>query len=161
MHKHVVGVANMHVSSDEGEEIITYALGSCLGIALYDPVARVGGLVHVMLPTSEVDPKKADTNPCMFVDTGVPALFKACYKAGAEKQRMQVKVAGGASVNRKEEEDMFQIGKRNMVLLRKLLWKNGVMLSSSDVGGTESRTMAIQIGSGLVTVKSNGVIKEL
>lgn len=140
--------------------MITYALGSCLGIAIYDPEACVGGLLHVMLPLSTIDPEKATRNPFMFVDTGVPKLFIECYKAGAKKERLQVKVAGGAS-SKTEGEDLFQIGRRNFIILRKLLWRNGVLLSSYDVGGTLSRTMSLEIGTGRVTVKADGITRVL
>ena len=152
--RHIVGVADMKVSSSKGDVIITHALGSCLGIAIHDPVARVGGLLHVMLPLSTVNPSRAKENPFMFVDTGVPRLFIDCYKKGAKKERLIVTVAGGASS--KGEDDYFQIGKRNFTMLRKLLWKNGVLLKSHDVGGTNSRTMSLEVGSGEVAVRLNG-----
>jgi chemotaxis protein CheD len=153
--KHIVGVADMKLSSQPGDQLITYALGSCLGIAIHDPLAGVGGLLHVMLPLSTIDPEKARHNPYMFVDTGVPKLFLACYQAGAQKQRLVVKVAGGASVHGDgEESDHFQIGKRNFVMLRKLLWRNGILLNAHDVGGSHSRTMMLEVGSGAVTLKT-------
>jgi len=158
--KHIVGVADMKISDRRGDILITYALGSCLGIAIYDPEACVGGLLHVMLPLSTIDPEKATRNPFMFVDTGVPKLFIECYKAGAKKERLQVKVAGGAS-SKTEGEDLFQIGRRNFIILRKLLWRNGVLLSSYDVGGTLSRTMSLEIGTGRVTVKADGITRVL
>lgn len=154
--RHVVGVADMKISAQSEDELITYALGSCLGIAIYDPVVKVGGLLHVMLPLSTIDTAKAADNPAMFVDTGVPKLFIECYKAGAQKQRLIVKVAGGASVHSSETEDHFQIGKRNFVMLRKLLWKNGVLLQAHDVGGGHSRTMTLDITKGEVTIKTQG-----
>ncbi len=150
----------MKISDRRGDILITYALGSCLGIAIYDPEACVGGLLHVMLPLSTIDPEKATRNPFMFVDTGVPKLFIECYKAGAKKERLQVKVAGGAS-SKTEGEDLFQIGRRNFIILRKLLWRNGVLLSSYDVGGTLSRTMSLEIGTGRVTVKADGITRVL
>jgi chemotaxis protein CheD len=157
--KHIVGVADMKVSAQPEDQLITYALGSCLGVAIYDPVAVVGGLLHVMLPLSTVDPAKAAENPCMFVDTGVPKLFLDSYKAGAQKQRLIVKVAGGALVHGNETEDHFQIGKRNFIMFRKLLWKNGVLLKAQDVGGTHSRTMMLDIGSGKVMLRTpNGTV---
>lgn len=161
MAKHVVGIADMKISKQPGDELVTYALGSCLGIAIYDPVACVGGLLHVMLPLSTIDPTKAAANPCMFVDTGVPKLFLDAYKAGAAKQRLQVRVAGGAYTGDNEEQDHFQIGKRNVIMLRKLLWKNGVILHAQDVGGTQSRTMSLVIGTGEVTLRSSGVTSQL
>lgn len=158
--KHVIGIADMKVSSASDDTLITYALGSCLGIAIYDPVARVGGLIHIMLPLSSVNLEKAQSNPCMFVDTGVPLLFKSCYKAGAQKERLIVKVAGGASLQN-HEDDQFQIGKRNFTMLRKLLWKNNVLLNAFDVGESYSRTMSLNIGNGDVILKINNQEKVL
>jgi chemotaxis protein CheD len=155
--KHIVGVADMCVSSTPGDVIVTYALGSCLGLTVHDPVAAVGGMLHVMLPLSTIDANRARDNPCMFVDTGVPRLFLECYKAGAEKRRLQVKVAGGAWVHQGDESgDFFQIGKRNVLVLRKLLWRNGVLLEAEDVEGTCSRMMSLEIGSGQVLIRSEG-----
>ena len=151
----------MKVSTQRGDLMITHALGSCLGITVHDPVACVGGLLHVMLPLSTIDLVKADRNPFMFVDTGFPRLLIECFKDGAQKQRLEVRVAGGANSNLREEDDIFQIGKRNLIILRKLLWKNGILLKSYDVGGTHSRTMSLEISSGRVTVKSNGQVRNL
>lgn len=153
----VVGVADVKVSGNPDERLVTYALGSCLGVAIYDPVARVGGLLHVMLPTGTLDPDKMAQNPSMFVDSGVPALFKECYKLGAKKERMVIKVAGGSHTGASDEDDKYQIGKRNLLALRKLLWKNGVMLHAQETGGIQvSRTMWLDIGTGEVTLKVNG-----
>lgn len=159
--KHIVGVADMKISAKKGDLIVTHALGSCLGITIHDPVACVGGMLHVMLPLSTIDSAKAAENPCMFVDTGVPKLFIECYKAGARKERLEVKVAGGACVNGNTANDYFQIGKRNFTMLRKLLWKNGVLLKASDVGGSFPRTMSLEIGNGEVILKMNGNQKRL
>jgi len=146
----------MKISSSPEDEIITYALGSCLGIALYDPGARVGAIVHVMLPLASIDPVKASTNPCMFVDTGVKNAFLECYKAGAQRSRLLVFAAGGACSVGLEQDDYFQIGKRNITVLRNLLWKNGIILNNYDFGGTLSRTMSLELGTGRVVVRSNG-----
>ncbi|MEP7383360.1 MAG: chemotaxis protein CheD [Gemmatimonadota bacterium] len=153
----VIGVAEMVVSDVAAERLVTYALGSCLGVCVHDPVAGVSGLLHVMLPSSDIDPQKAQRNPCMFVDTGVPELFRAAYRAGAQKERLIVKVVGGASTGDFQEPDTFQVGKRNVLTLKKLLWKNGVILRAEDVGGQRlSRTVFLQVGSGEVLVKTNG-----
>ena len=151
----------MKVSDQRGDIIITHALGSCLGIAAYDPVACVGGLLHVMLPLSAIDPVKAERNPLMFVDTGFPKLLMQCLKIGAQKQRLEVTVAGGANSNDREENDLFKIGKRNFLILRKFLWNNGLLLKSYDVGGNSSRTMFLEIGTGKVVIKSGGQVKQL
>lgn len=153
----VVGIAEMAVSADPSERLVTYALGSCLGVAVHDPVAGVSGLLHVMLPSSDIDPEKAKRNPYMFVDTGVPELFRACFRAGAQKERLIVKVVGGSFTGEGEQPDNFQVGKRNVLTLKKLLWKNGVILRAEDVGGQRlSRTVFLRVTSGEVVVKTNG-----
>ena len=148
----IVGVSDMHVSDNPGETIITFALGSCLGISVFDPVAGVGGLLHVMLPLSKADPEKARTKPAMYVDTGLAELLSVCYDMGAAKNNIIISVAGGASMKKRESDDYFKIGKRNFTTLRKLLWKNGFMIEKQDVGGNNSRTMALRLSDGLVTV---------
>src|SRR5919199_3274620 len=131
----IVGIADMKISSNTEDWLITYALGSCLGITVHDPVAGVGGMLHVMLPNSSIDPTKSEANPFMFVDTGVPKLFRECLEAGAKTEGLVVKVAGGAFSGEDERADQFQIGKRNMIMLKKLLWKNGFLLQAEEVGG--------------------------
>ncbi len=156
----VVSIADFRVSANPEDVIITYALGSCLGITVYDPVARVGGMLHVQLPQSSISPEKRQNAPATFVDTGVPMLFKAAYAAGAQKSRLIVKVAGGASTSAGESDDRFQIGKRNILALRQLLWKNGVMIEAEDVGGVNNaRTVSLELQTGLVSLRSQGVTR--
>ncbi len=152
--KLVVGVGDLVVSGNDRAQIVTYALGSCLGVMAFDPVARVGGLLHVMLPDSGIDATKAANQPDMFVDTGVPRLFREAYKLGAVKERMVVTVAGGAAVQ--GGSDMFEIGKRNLIALRKILWKNSVMVKAQDVGGCCSRTVTLDLATGDVTLRIDG-----
>jgi len=151
----------MRISSCPEDEIITYALGSCLGITIHDPVAHVGAMVHVMLPSSSIDPVKAAINPCMFVDTGVKNLFLESYKAGALRNRLVIVAAGGACANGLEQDDYFQIGKRNVTILRSLLWKNGIILTNSDFGGNLARTMSLDVATGRVLVRINGTTEVL
>ncbi len=92
--KQIVGVADMKVSNDPEESIVTYSLGSCIGLVVYDSVARVGGILHYMLPESSIDKGKAEQRPYMFADSGIPRLFKSAYKMGAAKQRMKIYAAG-------------------------------------------------------------------
>lgn len=158
----VVGVADLKISNVPGERLITYALGSCLGIVVYDPIVRVAGMLHVMLPTGTIDPVKMADKPAMFVDSGVPQLFKCCYALGAKKERMVVKVAGGAHAGATEEDDRFQIGKRNLLALRKLLWKNGVLIHAHDTGGVQTaRTMWVDVATGAVTLRINSAERAL
>jgi len=150
----------MKLSSREDDVIVTHALGSCLGLAVYDPEARVGGLLHVMMPHSQLNPEKAKTNPYMFIDTGVPAFFRKLYAAGAQKNRLKVKVAGGANINT-GENDRFQTGRRNHTMLKKIFWKNGILVQSEDVGGTRPRTMYLEIATGRVWLSTAGLEKDL
>jgi chemotaxis protein CheD len=156
--KLVVGVGDLMVTADASAQLVTYALGSCLGIVVHDPVARVGGMLHVMLPESSLDAGKAESQPAMFVDTGVPRLFHDAYRLGAAKERLVVKVAGGAAA---QQSDTFEIGKRNMIALRKILWQNGVLIARHDVGGTSSRTMTLDIRTGDVTLRIDGALQPL
>lgn len=152
----VVGIADLKVSATPGETLVTYALGSCLGVCIHDPQAGVAGMLHAMLPSGKTNPDKAQANPARFIDTGVPALFKAAYALGAVKERIVVKVAGGASMSAHGREDGFQIGKRNFIELKKILWRNGVLLTDRDVGGNISRTVSLDVSTGEVLVKAGG-----
>ncbi len=152
--KIVVGMADMQVTNDPESTLITYALGSCLGITLYDPVARVGGLLHFMLPNSDVNPEKAQKNPWMFANTGVPLFFKEAYRFGGDKKRIQIKVAGGSQLL--DDSGYFNIGKRNYMALRKIFWVNGILISAEDIGGSVNRTVRLEISSGKVWVKTSG-----
>lgn len=150
--KLIVGVGDMKVSSSVDTIFVTYALGSCLGVTIYDPVAKVGGLLHAMLPLSKADPEKAKRKPEMYVDTGFANLLNTCYDLGARKKDLVISVAGGAAMKQGKGEDYFKIGKRNFTVLRKLLWKNGFMIEDQDVGGNKPRTMALRMLDGIVTV---------
>jgi chemotaxis protein CheD len=114
-----------------------------------------------MLPSSSIDPVKASINPCMFVDTGVKNLFLESYKAGAQRNRLIVVAAGGACANGLEQDDYFQIGKRNVTVLRSLLWKNGILLKNCDFGGNLARTMSLDVGTGQVMIRMNGITEVL
>lgn len=155
-----VGLADRALSRDVNSLIITFALGSCLGVSLWDPVANVGGLLHLMLPESSTNPEKAEAQPFMFTDTGVPRFFKEAYAMGAEKARLVVCVAGGAALG-VPGESCFQIGQRNIASLRKLFWKNGVLIHAQDTGGRTPRTMSIHVGTGEVSLKTDAGTKIL
>jgi chemotaxis protein CheD len=150
----VVGIAEMAVTNNQAVTLATFSLGSCLGISIYDPVAHVGGLLHIMLPDSNIDATKAHQQPAMFVDTGVPALFRAAYQLHAEKYRMIICVAGGAQVM--DTTGFFNIGKRNYESLRNLLQDNGLKIHREQVGGLSSRSVYLQVATGDVRLKVSG-----
>ena len=152
--KKVVGVADMAISNAPDENLITYSLGSCIAVVIYDPVVKVGGMLHYMLPESSLDPDKARQNPWMFADTGISTLFKQSYQLGARKENIVVKVVGGAQIL--DQNGVFNIGKRNYLAMRKIFWKNNVMVASEQVGGTVNRTVRLEMDSGRVLMKAAG-----
>lgn len=150
----VVGVADCQVTNNTAASIVTYALGSCVAVAIHDPVSRVGGMLHLMLPESSLDAAKAERNPYMFADTGIPLLFRQAYAAGADKKRLVVRIAGGAQVM--DDAGVFNIGKRNCLTVKKVLWKAGFMISAEALGGNESRTVRLDVNSGRFLMRTAG-----
>jgi chemotaxis protein CheD len=156
---HTVGIAEMKVSADPGDVLVTYALGSCVGVSLYDPVGRVGGLIHCMLPLSRIDPAKAEKNPLMYVDTGMSVLLQAMFDQGAQRKSLVAKVAGASRIM--DAGGVFNIGERNYTVVRKVLWKNEILIAGEDVGGSVPRTMYLYLDSGRTLLKMAGEEKEL
>jgi chemotaxis protein CheD len=155
-----VGISDMALTKNVGDTIITYSLGSCLGVTVYDPGAGVGGMVHCQLPTCSTDDKtKATTNPSMFVDTGVTLLFQKFFEMGGTKSRMVVKAAGCAAIL--DSNGFFRIGERNVTLFKKLLWKNGILLKGSETGGDVSRTLVLDMATGRTLIRSKGEEREI
>ena len=148
----VIGVADCHVTSDTSNVLVTYALGSCIAVAIYDPIARVGGLLHFMLPEAPAGAAQAGKSPYMFADSGIPMMFREAYVQGAQKRRLRVCVAGGAQIM--DEQGVFNIGKRNCLALRKIFWKAGVFVDAEETGGRSARTMRFEIASGRVSLRS-------
>lgn len=150
----VIGIADCKVSGDTDEVLLTYALGSCVAIAAHDAAAGVGGLLHFMLPESKLEPAKAEHNPSMFADTGIPHLLARMAELGAERRRLAIRIAGGAQMLSGRE--MFQIGRRNSLAARKLLWREGLMIAGEAVGGEVSRTVRLEVATGRVFVRETG-----
>ncbi|MFK7986608.1 MAG: chemotaxis protein CheD [Sandaracinaceae bacterium] len=112
-------------------------------------------MLHVMLPTSRIDPERAKASPMMYVDTGLPRLFRKAYMLGAKKQNIEVTVAGGAS-SLPGMSGRLRIGARNFSAVRRCLFQNGVLIRAHDVGGTAPRTMVMRVDTGAVLIRSNG-----
>ena len=148
----VIGVADCCVTCQSSDVLVTYALGSCIAVSIYDPVARVGGLLHFMLPEAPADAAQTGKNPYMFADSGIPMMFYEAYDKGAQKGRVRVRVAGGAQIM--DEQGVFNIGKRNCLAMRKIFWKAGVMVQAEETGGKLPRTMRLEIASGRVFLRS-------
>lgn len=154
-----VGISEMQVSNNPADVLITYSLGSCIGVAFYDEAVKVGALIHCMLPLSRIDPQRAQITPCMFADTGVPLALQTMLDMGADKRHIVAKVAGAAKLL--DDNDTFRIGERNWIVLRKILWKNNILIAAEDTGGSIARTMLLEIDSGRTSIKSRGQHYEL
>ena len=156
--KQIVGVADMKISNNPEDWIVTYSLGSCIGLVIYDPLVKVGGILHYMLPDSTIDKSKAQANPYMFADTAIPRLFKHSYTLGAKKQRMKIYIAGGAEIL--DQNGFFNIGKRNYMALKKMFFRNNVLIKKQNVGGNVNRTIRLEIATGDIFVKTSGSVEE-
>ena len=157
--RYVVGISERSFSTQAGDLIVTHALGSCVGVAIHDPVAKVGGILHYMLPLSSLDQEKARKNPFMFGDSGIPAFFQEAYALGAAKDRLRVVIAGGARVI--ESVQTLDIGSRNVVIARKLFWKNSILIAAEDVEGNRPRTLFLEVGTGKTWFTTRGEVHEL
>jgi chemotaxis protein CheD len=146
----VVGIGDCRVAGSPAF-LSTYALGSCMAVVAWDWKLRLGGMLHVMLPDSSIDPAKAAANPYMYADTGVPALFRDLTQQGSAKNRLRWCLAGGARMM--VDSSHFEIGKRNYLALKKVLWKLGVFIDQEDVGGAESRSVRLDVQTGQIELR--------
>ncbi len=153
----MVGISDARVSTDPTDVLVTYSLGSCIGVCFYDPVIHAGGMLHYQLPSSEMDPQRAQINPFMFADTGVKLLLAELLARGANLRRLQVKLAGGATMSTGPQG--FDIGKRNYLAIRKILWARSMITGAEDVGGTSPRNLYLDVADGSVIVRSTGLEK--
>ena len=154
-----VNMSDAKISSNVADVLATYSLGSCIAVCLYDPVVKVGGMLHYQLPDSKIDPQRATQRPLMFADTGMKYLLNNLIAMGAIKKRIEIKIAGGAAMDIGPKG--FDVGKRNYLAIRKILWKQGMFIDAEDVGGSSPRNMYLNIESGAVTVRSRGLEKAL
>ncbi len=157
----VVGIGEFAVSDNPDEVIVTHALGSCIAVCLFDPVAGVAAMLHFLLPESKINAERARQQPGAFADTGIPLLFQSAYKQGLDKKRAIVKLAGGAELG-DTTSGSLQIGRRNALAAKNLLWKNGVLINAQDVGGTTPRTVHLSTVNGRMQIfNGREQIKEL
>jgi chemotaxis protein CheD len=158
--RRVIGIGELAVSGTRGLTIATHAVGSCIAVCIFDPVAAVAGMLHFLLPESAINPERADRYPAVFADTGIPLLFQTAYHHGLVKQRAIVKLVGGAEMPQTSGA-WFNTGRRNLLAARNLLWRNGVFVAAQDVGGTDARTVHMAVADGRLQVFSGRTHKEL
>jgi len=154
MTKYSVDIAMMKVAYAP-DQLYCLGLGSCVGVAVYDPVTRVGGLIHVLLPAMR-EFENAGNLRTKFADTGICDLIDAMVRAGAAKFRMKAKIAGGAAmfaIKGAPQSDAISIGKRNVQSCEDTLRRLGIELIAQDTGGTKGRTIIFNVETGALIVR--------
>ena len=149
-----VGISEYKTASSP-HVLSSVGLGLCVGICLYDPVAKVGGLAHVLLPDSSIS--KKDTNPGKFADTAINALLHKMGKEGSSINNIRAKLVGGASMFSTSDSDtgsMFSMGPKNVAAVKNILVDKGIKLNGEDTGGSKGRTIEFHPGTGKVFIKT-------
>ena len=149
-----VGISDMKVSNDPGSFLITHSLGPCIGLIIYDPRVNAGGMLHYQLSSSKGHEERAKQNPMMFADTGIPLLFQEVERLGANRNNLQISVFGGASMLK--DDQIFKIGIQNSRAAKKILWQLCVKIKHEDVGGNVSRTVGIDLETGIIQLQKEG-----
>ena len=144
----VIGIGEFAVAGAEAT-IVTHALGSCVAVCLWDGEAQVGAMLHFLLPESRVNPERAKKQPATFADTGIPLLIQMAMQKGLNKKRCKAHLLGGAAVG---VQNGLDVGKRNALAARRILWQQGIFISSEALGGSEPRTVNFTVGDGQVQV---------
>ena len=148
----VVGIGEYSVSNNSQDVIKTFALGSCVAVMMYDKIKKIAGLVHIALPDSDISSEKREKLPGYFADTGLPILIDEMKKKGAILANMWIKMVGGANVL--DTNYNFDIGSRNVLAVKKILWKLNLGIISEDIGGKIARTCWINVDDGQITISS-------
>lgn len=149
-----VGMADLNICKSP-DMITTLGLGSCIGIALYDPVTKIGGLAHIMLPDSTQ--MRNNTNIAKFADTGIEELVKRMIAAGANKSRLVAKIAGGAKMFEVSGLSAIgNVGERNAQASKEKLKQLGIPLKVEDTGLNYGRTVELYTETGEFHIKSVG-----
>jgi len=147
-----VGMADYKVGRSPST-LISYGLGSCIGISLYDPQRKIGGLLHIMLPDSTQ--ARSSDNPAKFADTGIPLMINDVIALGASRSRLVAKIAGGAQMFAfSNATDIMRVGTRNAETCKQILKRNGIKVIAEDTGGNYGRTVSIDLNTGSYKVKT-------
>ncbi len=150
-----VGIAELKVAGQPAR-LITMGLGSCVGLTLYDPLTKIGGLLHIMLPDSSLFSEV--TKPAKFADLGIPLLLKEIKRQGGRVNNLQAKLAGGAQMfSGANDKFMLNIGERNIDSTRFILRRLGIRVLAEEVGGGRGRTMILDTASGRVYIRAVGM----
>lgn len=150
--KITIGIADMKMARQSGM-LVTYALGSCIGICLYDQGIKLGALIHIMLPLNMEAGRK---NPLKYADTGIRETLRQMEARGAVKSRMTAKLAGGAKMFEVSGGSLGNIGQRNIESVHMILKREGIRIIKEDVGGSVARTLLFDVSNGMACIRSYG-----
>ncbi len=149
-----VGMADMNVCTSP-DSIITLGLGSCVGVILYDPIAKICGMVHVMLPDSRAISN--NSNVAKFADTGIESLLEKVIEAGAVKSRIVSKIAGGAQMfSANKQSPLLRVGENNVAAVKKKLSQLNIKLLAEDTGADYGRTVVFYPETGEYLIRAIG-----
>ena len=158
-HLKVVGISEMVISDLQDDVLVTYSLGSCIAVAAWDKVERIGGIIHCLLPRGNKSPEQAKSTPARFVDVGVTQFLKELFEAGARRESLVIKIAGASSPLK--EVEGLRIGERNYATLKKVFWKNSLLVEAARVGGSLPRTLSLRIEDGRTAISSGRIEEEI
>lgn len=147
-----VGIGEWVIASGPDDVIKTYALGSCLAVIITDIKEGITGMIHIALPDSSIDPEKAKKQPGYFADSGLPLMIEEMKKLGSVRANIRVKLAGGAAVM--DAKGIFDIGKRNLLATKRILWNSSLGAIAEDTGGDISRTVSVNARDGETLISS-------
>lgn len=149
-----IGVGEYSASNGQEDILKTYALGSCVGVIMIAPRQKAAGLLHIALPESRINPQIAIYQPGMFSDTGIPALLKKMERLGCSLQDLKIKLVGGANIL--DHQNHFEIGKKNILATKKVLWRYKLGAIAEDLGQNFSRTVTLEVSTGKIILSSPG-----
>ena len=153
MSVNAIGIGEMHVTNKNNHILKTYALGSCIAVIIYD-INGIGGMVHIALPDSSIIKDSEKKPEGYFADKALPILIEKMKKLGSNLKKTWIKIVGGSDSN--YHNDTFNIGKGNILAVKKFLWRNGLGIIAEETGGKISRTVELHLNDGTILVSSNG-----
>lgn len=150
-----VNFCDLKISQNPAETLVAFSIGSGIVVSIYDPVTKAGGMLSFVLPESlAMLPERAERHPCMFADTGLPALLEALLDIGAKTENIKVVIAGGAQILGQKDE--FNIGLKNCQAVSAFFKNNDLIIDYEDTGGISRRTLSLDIGSGCNIIQTLG-----
>jgi chemotaxis protein CheD len=147
----LVGLGEMYLTQGDGRVLVARCLGSSAAVAVHDPQTGVAGLLHWMLPASRIDPSRAERNPYLFIDTGLPRFLDSAVKRGARRAELTACLAGGAAL---PDGGEYDVGSRNRDEALKILAREGLVIRQEETGGTVVRELSLEMGPGQFAVRS-------